>query len=125
MRRPSAVTVDHHGDIYVADRNNHRVLVFNRRGIFIETLVGDATLNAQGIQRLMANPNMLRQRDNVSNLDREKRFKFPTSVKVDRDGLVYVLDSGRHRIQVYRKMCRALGPDEVDPPELHLDPMLN
>jgi len=125
LNRPSGVTVDNHSDIYVADRNNHRVLLFNRRGVFVETFIGDATLNEQGIQRLMGNPNMLRQRDNVSNLDREKRFKFPTAVKTNGDGLVFILDAGRHRIQVYRKLCRVLRADEVDPPELHLDPMLN
>lgn len=125
MNRPSGVTVDHHGDVYVADRNNHRVLLFNRRGVFVETFIGDATLNEQGIQRLMGNPNMLRQRDHVANLDREKRFKFPTAVKTNGDGLVFILDAGRHRIQVYRKLCRVLRTDEVDPPELHLDPMLN
>lgn len=125
LNRPSGVTVDRHGDVYVADRNNHRVLLFNRRGLFVETLIGDATLNDQGIQRLMGNPNMLRQRDNVSNLDREKRFKFPTAVKTSVDGLVFILDAGRHRIQVYRKLCRVLRADEADPPELHVDPMLN
>ncbi|MBI4305972.1 MAG: NHL repeat-containing protein [Chloroflexi bacterium] len=125
LNRPSGVTVDHHGDIYVADRNNHRVLLFNRRGLFVETFIGDATLNEQGIQRLMGNPNMLRQRDNVSDLDREKRFKFPAAIKTSADGLVFILDAGRHRIQVYRKLCRVLRADEVDAPELHLDPMLN
>lgn len=125
LNRPSGVTVDQHGDIYVADRNNHRVALFNRRGLFVETFVGDSTLNEQGIQRLMGNPNMLRQRDNVTNLDREKRFKFPTAVKTSLDGLVFILDAGRHRIQVYRNLCRVLRTDEVDPPELHMDPMLN
>jgi NHL repeat len=33
----------------------------------------------------------------------EKFFWGPTAVKVDDQGRVYVVDSCRHRIQVYRK----------------------
>ena len=29
LKRPSSVTVDKHGDIYVSDRGNNRVLLFN------------------------------------------------------------------------------------------------
>lgn len=125
LNRPSGVAVDKHGDIYVADRGSNRVLLFNYRGLFIESFLGDATLNEQGIRRLMGNPNMLRQRDNVANLDREKRLRHPTSVRVNNEGLVFIVDSGRNRIQVYRKLCRVLASHEVDPPSLHADPALN
>ena len=125
FRRPSGVAVDKHGDIYVADRENHRVLMFNHRGMFIESFIGDATMNERGISKLMTNPDMLRMRDNIVNLDREKRLMHPTSVKVDDDNsLVYIVDSGRYRVQVYRKLCRELAPDEVDAPDLHVDPVL-
>ena len=125
MNRPSGVTVDKYGDIYVADRGNDRVLMFNPRGIFLESFIGDATMNERGISKLMTNPDMLRMRDNIVNLDREKRLMNPTSVKVDDDtGLVYIVDSGRYRVQVYRKLCHLLGPEDVDSPEMHVDPVL-
>ena len=124
LNRPSAVTVDQHGDIYVVDRGNHRVLVFSHRGIFIESFRGDATMTERGVQKLLTNPDALRLRDNVVNLDKEKRFFSPTSVKVDREGRVYIVDTGRFRIQIYRKLWRILEPHEIDPPELHLDPVV-
>jgi DNA-binding beta-propeller fold protein YncE len=124
LNRPGGVVVDKFGDIYVADRSNHRVLMFNHRGMFVESLLGDAVMNERAISKLMTNPDMLRMRDNIINLDREKRLMHPTSVRVDDEGRIYVVDSGRYRIQVYRKLCRVLGPEEVDPPTMHIDPIL-
>ena len=124
LNRPSGVAVDSHGDIYVADRNNHRVVMFNPRGMYIESFRGDATLNERGIRKLMTNLDMVRIRENVVNLDDEKRFKNPTSVTIGPDGSILMVDSGRYRIQVYRKLCRELSPDEIDPHEIHMDPEL-
>ena len=108
----------------VPHRSNHRVLMFNHRGMFVESLLGDAVMNERAISKLMTNPDMLRMRDNIVNLDREKRLMHPTSVRVDDEGRIYVVDTGRYRIQVYRKLCRVLGPNEVDPPTMHIDPIL-
>lgn len=124
FNRPSGVAVDSHGDIYVADRGNNRVLMFNYRGMFVESFIGDAVINERGMKKVLTNLDMVRMRDNISNLDREKRLKAPVSVKVDNKGRVYIVDSGRYRIQVYRKWCRVLSPDEVDPPTMHVDPVL-
>jgi DNA-binding beta-propeller fold protein YncE len=122
LNRPSSVAVDQHGDIYVVDRGNNRVLIFNHRGMFLESLIGDATVTEKGVQKLLANPDALRLRDNVVNFDREKRFAAPTSVKVDSEGRVFVVDTGRWRIQVYQKLWRILEDHEIDAPEMHLDP---
>lgn len=124
LNRPSGVAVDEHGDIYVADWRNHRVLSFNHRGRFLESFIGDATINERAVQKLMTNLDMLRMRDNIVNLDREKRLRYPVSVKVDGKGLVYIVDWGGFRVQVYRELCRVLSPDEVDPPTMHVDPVL-
>jgi len=98
--------------------------MFNWRGLFVESFRGDATINPRGISRLMGNPDILRQRDNVIDLDREKRLKYPTSVKVDDDHL-YIVDTGRYRVQIYRKLCRLLEPGDVEAASLHKDPSLN
>ena len=77
LNRPSDVTVDAHGDVYICDRGNDRVLQFNPAGLFIESFIGDATMNERGADKLMANPDMLRWRDHIVDLDREKRFWKP------------------------------------------------
>ena len=117
------MTVDQYGDIYVADQGNDRVQLFNSRGAFVETFRGDATINKRGVDRLLANPDMLRLRDNVPSLEPEKRFKNPTSVGVGPDGRVYMIDSGRFRVQVYQKQCVPLRPHEVEAPQR--DPVID
>ena len=124
LKRPSSVTVDKHGDIYVSDRGNNRVLLFNPRGMFIESFRGDAQITEKGYKKLLANPDALRFRDNVVNLDVEKRFLAPNSVKVDDEGLVYIVDTGRFRVQIYRNPAVELTPDMIDPPEMHPDPVV-
>ena len=124
LKRPSAVTVDKHGDVYVVDRGNNRVLLLNPRGMFIESFRGDAHITEKGYRKLLANPDALRLRDNVVDLDKEKRFSRPSSVKVDGKGLVYIADTGRYRVQVYRNPAVALSPDQIDPPEMHPDPVV-
>jgi sugar lactone lactonase YvrE len=125
LNRPSDVTVDAHGDVYICDRGNDRVLQYNPRGLFIESFIGDATMNERGADKLMANPDMLRWRDHIVDLDREKRFWKPTTVKVDDQFRVYILDQGRFRLQVYRKTFRELQPGQVDAPETYNDPKIN
>jgi len=123
--RPSDVAIDAHGDLYVCDRGNNRVVQFNRAGLFIEALHGDAVMTERGADKLMANPDMLRWRDHIVDLGREKLFWKPTAVKVDDKFGVYVIDSGRFRMQIYRKTFRELADDQIDPPENYMDPKIN
>ena len=125
LNRPSDVAVDAHGDVYVADRGNDRVVQFNPRGLFIETLIGDAPMTERGANRLAGNPDMLRWRDYIPDLEREKRFWRPTSVKVDDQFRVFVTDVARFRVQVYRKTFRVLEPQQIDPVETYTDPKVN
>ena len=90
--------------------------------MFLESFIGDATMTDKGAQKLLTNPDALRLRDNVVNLDKEKRFYNPTSIKVDSDGKIYVVDTGRFRIQIYQKLWRILELHEIDAAELHVDP---
>lgn len=124
LKRPSGVAVNNHGDVYIADRGNNRVLLFNPRGMFIESFRGDANITDKGYRKLLTNPDALRLRDNVANLDVEKRLVAPTSVKVDGKGLVYIVDTGRYRVQIYRNLAKLLSPDQLDPPEMHADPVI-
>ena len=113
LRRPAGVAVDRHGDVYVADRGHDRVLLFDRGGRYVERFIGDATISRSGRVYLMANAKVLRLRD-MTTLEAAKRFRAPSSVRVDGDRLL-VADFGFHRVQIYRKEAYPLSADEVMP----------
>ncbi len=103
FNRPTAVCVDEDGDIYVADWNNHRVQVLAPDGKFVSALTGEAGLSKWGREKLESNPDMVRQRQMVHNLTPERVFWNPCDVKVDDQFRIAVLESTRHRIQIYSK----------------------
>ena len=90
--------------IYVADWRNDRVQVFDAEGRFITEIIGDATLSKWGITKLDANPDMKMQRDIAQGLEREKFMRGPMGVVVDDQDQVFIVDSQRNRIQIYRKI---------------------
>ena len=113
FNRPSGVAVDKEGIIYVTDFKNDRLQVFNADGSFITELTGDATLLKWGRERLELDPGMMRGRDRAQGLqEREKLFNGPIAVEVDEDGLVFVVETARQRLQVYRKQVASFhgGP---------------
>jgi DNA-binding beta-propeller fold protein YncE len=117
--RPSGVAVDGEGNIYVADWGNERVQVLRPDGGFLAKFRGESGLSKWGESYFIANPDELeeRQRANLEpelslsasddlreeSASIEKLFWGPISVKVDDQGRLYVVESCRHRIQVYRK----------------------
>jgi hypothetical protein len=106
FNRPSGVCVDNDGDIYVADRQNDRVQVLTPNGRFIARFTGDHQLSKWGKEKLLSNPDMIRQRAIAVAHDHgafEKSFAHPVAVKVDDQYRIAVLDSTRGRIQVYTK----------------------
>mgnify|MGYP003321414354 CR=1 FL=1 len=125
LKRPADVAVDAHGDVYITDRGNDRVVQFNHRGLFIESLIGDATMTERGANRLMSNPDMLRWRDYIPDLEREKRLWRPSALKIDDQFRIFILDAARFRMQVYKKKFRELQPDQIDPIETYTDPKIN
>ena len=102
--RPVGIAVDAMGDVYVVDSNNHRVQVFDGDGGFKDQLTGDATMSTWAEQLMAANPLMMEQRRVAKNLGQEKGFWKPRGIKVDDQGQVIVVDSGRGRLQVYQKL---------------------
>jgi DNA-binding beta-propeller fold protein YncE len=106
FNRPSGVAVDEDGEIYVADRENDRVQILAPDGRFIAALTGDHQLSKWGKEKLMSNPDMIRQRALAVAHDHgafEKSFSHPCAVRVDDQNRLAVLDSTRGRIQVYTK----------------------
>jgi DNA-binding beta-propeller fold protein YncE len=120
--RPSGVAVDSHGSIYVADWGNERVQVLSADGGFLAKFRGESGLSKWGESYFIANQDELaaRQQANLEPEVRlsapddrrdesasvEKLFWGPIAVKVDDQGRLYVVESCRHRIQVYRKTNR-------------------
>lgn len=103
FHRPSSVAVDADGHIYVADWGNNRVQVLGPEGSFRIKLVGDAGLSKWAQEFLPANPDYMEARAVAKNRELERFLWGPTSVKLDADGRVYIVDSCRYRIQIYRR----------------------
>ena len=114
--RPSSVAVDSDGNMYVADWGNQRVQVLAPDGRFILKLRGQATLSPWAREYLEANADELRARSSFvpvyeTDTDQpgevsariEPYFWDPVTVVLDEHERLYVLETGRHRFQVYRK----------------------
>ncbi|MFQ6027395.1 MAG: 6-bladed beta-propeller [Dehalococcoidia bacterium] len=111
LNRPTDVAVDKDGIIYVADWLNNRLQVFDVDGSFITLRTGDATVSKWGKDKLDANAEMWGERERAQGLEREKDFWAPSGVTVDDDNRIFVCESPRNRIQVYRKQSPSFaGP---------------
>ncbi len=116
--RPASVAVDREGYIYVADWGNERVQVLDARGNFVQLLRGEATISEWASNFLSINKEEAAARA-TADLDMdinyfiddpheesshiEKYFWCPVSVKLDSQGRLYVTETNRHRIQIYRQ----------------------
>ena len=114
--RPAGVEVDSDGDIYVADTENNRIQQFDIDGKYVEQFLGDATLSRMMRRYVLSNARTLRLRDMASDLEAQKRFRNPRSVKLDDQGRMYVADYGSFRIQIYQKDVVPLSEGEIDMP---------
>ena len=115
--RPSSVAVDAEGIMYVADWGNERVQVLGPDGRFLQKLRGQATLSRWADSWHERVPEAKERRDRANlhpnlpsgltphqvSAHTESFFWGPVSVKLDPQGKLYVTESSRHRIQVYRR----------------------
>ncbi len=125
FHRPSGVAVDREGNIYVADWGNERVQVLGPDGSFIAKLRGESGWSKWAQMWFMRNQDLWEEWEGA-NLEPElepwradflryqsgstiKLFWGPTAVKVDSQDRVLVVESCRHRIQVYRRSTVAAG----------------
>ena len=119
FQRPTSVAVDDEGFIFVADWGNERVQVLNSVGEFQLALSGQATVSKWAEDYFSANPEEKVERDR-SNLtpqlpphlntpyhissQTEPYFWGPVAVSLDHEGRLYVVETNRHRFQVYQKI---------------------
>lgn len=116
--RPASVAVDRDGYIYVADWGNERVQILDRAGNFVQSLRGEATISEWAANFLSINREEAAARatadlemaidyfvddphEESSHI--EKYFWCPVSVKLDSQGRLYVTETNRHRLQIYRR----------------------
>lgn len=114
--RPSGVAVDGEGYIYVADWGNERVQVLDADGDFVAKYRGEATNSNWADEFLDSNfeekdarlrsdlepeLGLLAYDAHEESSHTEKYFWAPISVKLDKNGRLYVTESNRHRVQVY------------------------
>ncbi len=106
FNRPNGVAVDEDGDLYVTDWLNNRVQILAPDGRFLVQLKGDHVMSQWGKDKLLSNPDMIRQRAlaYVNDPSYETNFAHPCAVKLDGKGRICVLDHTRGRIQVYSKV---------------------
>ena len=115
LNRPAGIDVDLNGDIYVADRGNDRIQLFNAEGRYVQKFLGDATLSKVSQDYMMTNGSPNRMRD-MADLEPQKYLRQPKSVAVSDEGLMFVPDFGAYRVQVYRNMAVPLTPQQFSPP---------
>ncbi len=118
FNRPAGVAVDDDGNLYVADWGNERVQVLSQQGEFLGEFRGDSVDSTLAADYFAANPEEAaarraadlepvveapaqRLREQSANV--EKLLWGPTTVKLDGAGRIYIVDSCRHRLQIYRK----------------------
>ena len=118
FNRPSGLAVDGDGNIYVCDWSNERVQVLNPGGRMLASFRGDSITSTWATDYFQANPDegaarlesdlepevhprWNRYREESANI--EKLLWGPTAVKLDNQGRIYIVDSLRHRLQVYQK----------------------
>ena len=102
--RPNGLTVDNDGLIYVCDWWNDRVQVLDAGGRVIDTLIGHSGTSRWARTFLDANPDIEEKLNAATqNIELKRRFYRPSAVTVSDDGLVFVADCYRHRVQIYRK----------------------
>ena len=118
FNKPCAVVSSKSGKVFVCDWGNERVQVFDQEGNFLELTLGESELSPWAENFLTVNVEEGKARLK-SNLDKtnipfadptdrhevsshiEKFFWSPMSVSIGPDGLLYVTESNRHRIQVF------------------------
>ena len=105
LARPSGVAVDSEGYVYVADWGNDRVQVYDIVGSYVGQFNGDCHGYSKWAEARMASDpeGMSAERAVVSDFTVERVFFQPTTVRIDDEDRILVVDTGRHRIQIYEK----------------------
>lgn len=103
LNRPANLDIDKDGNLVVCDWGNERVSVFSSLGFPITTIIGDSEMSKWGAEFLAANQDLTYGRKIMADGTPEKRFFGPLATAVDEEGRLVVVDSCRHRLQIYNR----------------------
>jgi len=114
---PGRMAIDSDGNVYIIDRTNNRVLVFDLNLKFNKEVIkkskirfNDIKVDRHGyIYTLSSLEGIARKYDRSGKKilefggrgEGKYAFSFPTSLAVDTKGLIYIVDQHRHRIFVF------------------------
>ena len=114
LNRPSDVAVDSESNMWVADWGNQRLQVLDSEGNFLAKARGEADLSVWSQEYMSAQKDEERARSsyvpvfevdtddiNEESARIEPYFWDPVAVAMDDEGRGYVLETGRHRFQIY------------------------
>ena len=117
LNRPADVAVDSDGNLYIADWGNQRLQVLDSEGRFLESKRGEADLNPWVVEYFEGVQDEKRARESyvpIYDVDTddpheisariEPYFWDPSAVILDDEGRVYVVDTCRHRFQVFERV---------------------
>lgn len=112
LNHPSDVTIDPDGDVYVCDWGNDRVQAYDSTGRFFTSFVGDAReLTLWSAQIVNVNPEAVKKRREVKDVQAEWRLRMPRAVAFDApNNRLLILDTQRNRIQIYNKLKDYTSP---------------
>ena len=117
LDRPADVAVDSSGTLFVADWGSQRLVVLDQMGNVLETKRGEADLNPWSIEYLASQDDERSARESYVpvyepdtgdpseiSARMEPYLWDPVSVELDEEGRVYVLETGRHRFQIFERV---------------------
>ena len=116
LNRPAHAVVDGEGNMYIADWGNQRLQVLDPEGNFLDSQRGSADLNPWALEYFEAQQDEKLARssyvpvyepdtDEVREISArmEPYFWDPCAVMVDSENRVYVLETCRHRFQIFER----------------------
>ncbi len=118
LTRPADVAADGNGNLYVCDWGNERVQVWDGEGGFLQATLGESAISpwAQNFLDVNVEEGAARSRADLEKHDAgladsddrhaissqvEKYFWAPMAVAISPDNRLFVLESNRHRIQIF------------------------
>ena len=117
LNRPADVAVDPEGNLYIADWGNQRLQVLDSEGRFLDSKRGEADLNPWTLEYFEAQKDEKKARESyvpVFDVDTddpseisariEPYFWDPCAVTLDDEGRVHVLETCRHRFQIFERV---------------------
>jgi DNA-binding beta-propeller fold protein YncE len=105
LRRPAGIAVDSDDNVAVADWANNRVQVFTSEGNLLAVLTGHGDQFSKVARAsLVTRADLAREREAAGGMHPlEQYFREPAGLAFDANGSLYVADTLRHRVQVYKR----------------------